>query len=137
MSSGIGFSELIILALIGLIVLGPERLPRVARQIGNWVGQARKMTRVMRRQLEDELDFDENLNPKRNTPSATPHDDDTYSPMHVEESVALSESAEALTETAKTTATTDDDSTESEDPADDTASRTDKSAGDAPEETGK
>ena len=53
--SGIGFSELVILFLIGLIVLGPERLPRVANQLGTWLGQARRMTRVMTRQLEDEL----------------------------------------------------------------------------------
>jgi sec-independent protein translocase protein TatB len=60
--SGIGFWELIILFLIGLVVLGPERLPRVAQQLGNWVGQARRMTRMMRRQLEDELHFDRNFN---------------------------------------------------------------------------
>ena len=60
--SGIGFWELIILFLIGLIVLGPERLPRVAQQLGNWIGQARRMTRMMRRQLEDELHFDRNFN---------------------------------------------------------------------------
>jgi Sec-independent protein translocase protein TatA len=35
--SGIGFWELIILFLIGLIVLGPERLPRVAGQLGSRV----------------------------------------------------------------------------------------------------
>jgi len=62
--SGIGFWELIILFLIGLVVLGPERLPRVAQQLGNWVGQARRMTRMMRRQLEDELHFDRNFNIK-------------------------------------------------------------------------
>ena len=50
--SGIGFWELIILFLIGLIVLGPERLPRVAQQLGSWLGQARRMTRMMRRQLD-------------------------------------------------------------------------------------
>jgi sec-independent protein translocase protein TatB len=139
MSSGIGFSELIILALIGLIVLGPERLPRVASQIGSWLGQAKRMTRVMRRQLEDELDFDENLNPKQNTPSAAQRDDDTYSPMHVEESVALSESAEALAETtrtAKTTATTTDENAEGEEP-DEEESKTETSAGEAPQETSK
>ena len=37
--SGIGFFELIILFFIGLIVLGPERLPRVANQIGSWIGR--------------------------------------------------------------------------------------------------
>jgi sec-independent protein translocase protein TatB len=60
--SGVGFSEFLILCLIGLIVLGPERLPRVANQVGRWVGQARRMTRVMRRQLEEELNFDKELN---------------------------------------------------------------------------
>ena len=56
---GIGGQELILLMLIGLLVLGPEKLPRIASQIGNWLGQARRMTRVMKRQLEEELDFNE------------------------------------------------------------------------------
>jgi len=56
---GIGGQELILLMLIGLIVLGPEKLPRIASQIGNWLGQARRMTRVMKRQLEEELDFND------------------------------------------------------------------------------
>jgi sec-independent protein translocase protein TatB len=94
--SGVGFSELLILALIGLIVLGPEKLPRVARQIGSWVGQARRMTRVMRRQLEDELDFDEDLKRKSKPGGGTPRDDDTYSPAHVAESKALSDVADEL-----------------------------------------
>ncbi len=79
--SGIGFTEILILCLIGLIVLGPERLPRVANQIGGWVGQARRMTRLMRRQLEEELDFDKELNIKP-TIHRTPNEDDTYSPLH-------------------------------------------------------
>ena len=74
--SGVGFSELIILALIGLIVLGPERLPRVASQIGRWLGQARRMTRVMRRQLEDELDFEKELTIRPPTKQQQPGDDD-------------------------------------------------------------
>ncbi len=60
--SGIGFSELIILFVIGLIVLGPERLPRVANQLGGWIGQARRMTRIMKQQLEDELDLKKEFN---------------------------------------------------------------------------
>lgn len=70
--SGIGFSELVILFLIGLIVLGPERLPRVASQLGNWLGQARRMTRMMKRQLEDELDLEKELRLKPVTPAAKP-----------------------------------------------------------------
>jgi Tat protein translocase TatB subunit len=87
--SGIGFSELIILFLIGLIVLGPERLPRVANQLGGWLGQARRMTRVMKRQLEEEVnlekEFNINPNPTVSKPSyVTPANetDDTYSPAH-------------------------------------------------------
>ncbi len=56
--SGIGSSEFILLLVIGLIVLGPKRLPEIANKIGNWIGQARRMTRVMKRQLEDELNLD-------------------------------------------------------------------------------
>lgn len=86
--SGIGFSEFLILCMIGLIVLGPKRLPRVANQIGTWVGQARRMTRVMRRQLEEELDFDRELNIKPSIHPASsgtaPRDDDTYSPLHAQ-----------------------------------------------------
>ncbi len=92
--SGIGFWELIILFLIGLIVLGPERLPRVANQLGTWLGQARRMTRVMRRQLEEELDFEKELSikpdpdkttrPSYSQPEYVSQDDkdDTYSPAH-------------------------------------------------------
>ena len=54
---GIGGQELVLLMLIGLVVLGPERLPRIANQLGSWLGQARRMTRVMKRQLEEELDL--------------------------------------------------------------------------------
>jgi len=87
--SSVGFSELFILFLIGLIVLGPERLPRVANQLGTWLGQARRMTRVMKRQLEDELSLEQK---QARYPSAsvdkpafvTPANevDDTFSPEH-------------------------------------------------------
>jgi len=81
--SGIGFWELIILFLIGLIVLGPERLPRVANQLGSWLGQARRMTRVMKRQLEQELDLNKNLDIKPPPPLKPKNDqDDTFSPAH-------------------------------------------------------
>ena len=81
--SGIGGSEFLLLLLIGLLVLGPERLPRVASQIGRWLGQARRMTRVMKRQLEEELDVEKNIG-IRPEELLTPLEDDTYSPLHVE-----------------------------------------------------
>jgi sec-independent protein translocase protein TatB len=57
--SGVSSAELLLLLVIGLIVLGPKRLPEIANKIGGWVGQARRMTRVMKRQLEEELNVDE------------------------------------------------------------------------------
>ena len=87
--SGIAGSELLLLCIIGLLILGPERLPRLARQIGSWVGKARQMTRAMQRQIEEELDAEKNLgiNPEELDPRnlLTPREDDTYSPLHVEE----------------------------------------------------
>ncbi len=53
----VGFSELVLLFIIGLLVLGPEKLPQVANKLGGWVGQARRMTRMLKRQIEDELEF--------------------------------------------------------------------------------
>jgi sec-independent protein translocase protein TatB len=91
--SGVGFWELIILLLIGLIVLGPERLPRVANQLGTWIGQARRMTRVMKRQLEDELNLEKEpaIRPARlSAPQPQPprkEHDDNFSPAHPPDSV--------------------------------------------------
>jgi sec-independent protein translocase protein TatB len=53
--SGIGTSELIVLVVVGLLILGPERLPRVATQIGRWVGRARRTANQLRYQLEREV----------------------------------------------------------------------------------
>ena len=63
----VGFWELIILFGLGLVILGPERLPKVAMQVGNWVGQARRMARSMTSQLRDELDVNKPYTPPPNT----------------------------------------------------------------------
>ena len=55
----IGFAELILLAGLGLIVLGPQRLPKAAAQLGRWVGQARRMSRTLMYQLRQEVDLDD------------------------------------------------------------------------------
>ncbi len=82
-----------LIVLIGLIVLGPERLPRIANQIGNWLGQARRMTRVMKRQLEEELDVEKNLGFDPKNLVETPNDDDTFSPMHEPEVDSIAKAA--------------------------------------------
>jgi sec-independent protein translocase protein TatB len=54
----IGFSEILVIFILALIVLGPEKLPRVVREVGRWVGRARAMARQFQEQLEDEVDVD-------------------------------------------------------------------------------
>jgi len=53
----VGFSEIFLLAIIGLIILGPERLPAVARAFGNWVRRGRRMAQEFQRELEREVDL--------------------------------------------------------------------------------
>lgn len=56
----IGFSEILVIFVLALIVLGPEKLPRVVREVGRWVGRARAMARQFQEQLEEEVDLDRN-----------------------------------------------------------------------------
>jgi sec-independent protein translocase protein TatB len=51
----VGFSELLIIAVVALIVLGPERLPKAARFAGLWVRRARAQWYSVKAELEREL----------------------------------------------------------------------------------
>jgi len=55
----IGFSEVLLIFVIALVVLGPEKLPRLAAQAGRWIGRARAMARQFREQLEEEVNLEE------------------------------------------------------------------------------
>lgn len=50
----VGFSELLLIMGLALLVLGPEKLPKVVTEIGRWMGRARAMARQFREQLEVE-----------------------------------------------------------------------------------
>lgn len=70
----VGFTEIILILGIALLVLGPEKLPKLANQVGRWVGRARSMARQLRQQLDEEVtivskaDFD----PAARRPPGTP-----------------------------------------------------------------
>jgi sec-independent protein translocase protein TatB len=51
----IGFSELFVIAVVALLVLGPERLPKAARFAGLWVRRARAQWYSVKAELENEL----------------------------------------------------------------------------------
>lgn len=55
----IGFSELLVIAVVALVVLGPERLPKAARFAGLWVRRARNQWDSVKQELERELQADE------------------------------------------------------------------------------
>lgn len=59
----IGFAELLVLAVIAMVVVGPERLPGVLRTVGKTVGQARRFMTGLQNQIEQEIKLDE-LNKK-------------------------------------------------------------------------
>ena len=49
----IGWSEMAVILMVALIVIGPKDLPRVARTIGKWTAKARAMAREFQRSLDD------------------------------------------------------------------------------------
>ncbi len=51
----IGFWELMIIAIISLIVLGPERLPTALRTLRGWVGSVRDFSNTVKTELKEEL----------------------------------------------------------------------------------
>ena len=55
----IGFAELLIIAVVGLVVLGPDKLPIAARTVGLWVGKARRTLGGIQSEISEELRLDE------------------------------------------------------------------------------
>ena len=55
----IGFTELVLVAVIGLLILGPERMPVAVRTIGLWVGKIKRTVGGVQKEIQDELRIDE------------------------------------------------------------------------------
>jgi len=55
----VGFSELCLIGLVSLLVIGPERLPKVARVVGFWLGKTRHMVASVKEEIRMELHAEE------------------------------------------------------------------------------
>ena len=55
----IGFPELILIAIVGLLVIGPERLPETLRTLGLWMGRMRRSFTQVKAEIEKEIGMDE------------------------------------------------------------------------------
>ena len=54
-----GFSELMVIGAVALVVLGPERLPTVARTAGEWLGKAQRLVQQVKSDIEREAELSE------------------------------------------------------------------------------
>ena len=55
----IGFPELVLVAIVGLLVIGPERLPEALRTLGLWLGRMRRSFHSVKAEIEKEIGMDE------------------------------------------------------------------------------
>ncbi|MCO6427042.1 Sec-independent protein translocase protein TatB [Nitrosomonas communis] len=68
----ISFAEMIIIFIVALIVIGPERLPRVARTMGHLLGRARRYVDNVKSDIQHEIELDE-LKRLKNSVQETTH----------------------------------------------------------------
>lgn len=54
-----GFLELMLIGVVGLLVLGPERLPKAARTLGLWIGKIKRTVSGMQREISAQLEAEE------------------------------------------------------------------------------
>jgi sec-independent protein translocase protein TatB len=78
----VGFTEIILIVGLALLVLGPEKLPGLVSKVGRWTGRARSMARQLRTQLEHEVSLEElsKSRPMQSDPQpqANQHADNLY-----------------------------------------------------------
>jgi sec-independent protein translocase protein TatB len=84
----VGFTEIVLILGLALMVLGPEKLPGLAEKVGRWTGRARAMARQLRTQLEQEVTLEEmaKSRPMQPPPPATAPEPEVATPTAYEQS---------------------------------------------------
>ena len=85
----IGFSELVVIGVVALIVIGPERLPKVAKTLGHMFGRLQRYVNEVKADINREMELDELRKLKSEVQSAAQglHDSVTQAAKEVESGV--------------------------------------------------
>ncbi len=73
----IGFSEIVVIAVVALVVLGPEKLPKTARTLGHLFGRLQRYVNEVKRDIQRELEVDELRKLQQNVQSAAKEIEDS------------------------------------------------------------
>ena len=74
----LGFSEILLILGLALLIFGPKKLPEIGRTIGRGMGEFRRATNELKRTIEYEVDLEERH--QRNQPSLPPKESSANSP---------------------------------------------------------
>ena len=73
----IGFSEIVVIAVVALVVLGPEKLPKTARTLGHLFGRLQRYVNEVKRDIQRELELEELRKLQQNVQSAAKEIEDS------------------------------------------------------------
>jgi sec-independent protein translocase protein TatB len=125
----IGFSELLVIAVVALIVIGPERLPKVARTIGHLIGRMQRYVNDVKADIAREMELDE-LKKLRSSMEETARSFEQSVQKEIRETeselASLAESAQPEAEPKQPPAAEEEPSTEGERPAESASSQLDR-----------
>jgi sec-independent protein translocase protein TatB len=97
----IGFSEIVLIMVIALIVVGPERLPRLARSTGLWIGKIRSLVASVKAEIDHELAAEE-LRKTLAKQAEIPELEEIIEPVRDDESSRTKAKATPLTQAGST-----------------------------------
>ncbi len=55
----VNFSEILVILVVALVVIGPERLPKVARAMGQWLGRAQRFVNTVKQDVNKSMELEE------------------------------------------------------------------------------
>ena len=67
----LGTGEVLVILVVALVVLGPDKLPGAARQVGHWLGELRRLSSGFQAELRDALQEPVDQTPRSAAPTAT------------------------------------------------------------------